>query len=278
MIFLLMRFFLLLLFCFYPVSFVLANTTDGSFEELAVIDTAGSTDGKLCTYDGTGDKIVCATSSGGGTLDALGDVILTSPVDNSLLRYNSTSSVWEDVELQTGLGATTIVSGWPDAIRCYSPSIGEGIYFLAFASATNVDGLYYYRMPYAASDRSVRFNSDKTYHSYQSLAVDSSCDNKSISQLYASGRAYNLMGGGSVDDLGNHTATQNIVMGSQYLSGDGGDEGLTVNSDGDVAISGDVAVNGSLKMNTSSPACDSESAVGMLRFNATNGRIEICRE
>ena len=40
----------------------------------------------------------------------------------------------------------------------------------------------------------------------------------------------------SSDNLGNHTATQNIVLGSNWLSGDGGDEGVLVDSSGNVGV------------------------------------------
>ena len=42
------------------------------------------------------------------------------------------------------------------------------------------------------------------------------------------------VGGG--DNLGNHTATQNIQLNGNYLSGDGGNEGIYVNNDGNVGI------------------------------------------
>ncbi len=45
-----------------------------------------------------------------------------------------------------------------------------------------------------------------------------------------------LADGDDVDDLGNHTATQNIQLGSHWLSGDGGAEGLFVSAGGNVGI------------------------------------------
>ncbi len=44
-------------------------------------------------------------------------------------------------------------------------------------------------------------------------------------------------GGGGADNLGDHVATQNIVLGNHYLSGDGGDEGISVSNSGVVSIS-----------------------------------------
>jgi len=43
-------------------------------------------------------------------------------------------------------------------------------------------------------------------------------------------------GGSTGDDLGNHTATQNIQLNGHYLSGDGGDEGVYITNNGNVGI------------------------------------------
>ena len=43
-------------------------------------------------------------------------------------------------------------------------------------------------------------------------------------------------GAGSGDNLGNHTATANIQLGANWLSGDGGNEGIRVDSSGRVGI------------------------------------------
>jgi len=43
-------------------------------------------------------------------------------------------------------------------------------------------------------------------------------------------------GGGGADNLGDHTATQNIRLGNFWLSGDGGNEGLRVTSAGSIGI------------------------------------------
>ncbi|MBN2355768.1 hypothetical protein JXO59_06620 [candidate division KSB1 bacterium] len=45
-----------------------------------------------------------------------------------------------------------------------------------------------------------------------------------------------IAAGSTADNLGNHTATQNIKLNGHYLSGDGGNEGIYVNSSGNVGI------------------------------------------
>jgi len=44
------------------------------------------------------------------------------------------------------------------------------------------------------------------------------------------------LAGGGGDDLGDHTATENIKLNGEWLSNDGGDEGVFVATDGDVGI------------------------------------------
>ncbi len=45
-----------------------------------------------------------------------------------------------------------------------------------------------------------------------------------------------VRGSGVADNLGNHIATRNVQLSTFYLSGDGGDEGVTVNAAGQVGI------------------------------------------
>jgi len=46
------------------------------------------------------------------------------------------------------------------------------------------------------------------------------------------------------DDLGDHTATGNILLGANWLSNDGGSEGVSVAANGDVTLSGHLALTG----------------------------------
>ncbi len=56
--------------------------------------------------------------------------------------------------------------------------------------------------------------------------------------------------GAGADNLGNHTATQNIRLGAYWLSGDGGNEGISVDSSGNVTIKGDIKTDWRLNANT----------------------------
>ncbi|MEM6345386.1 MAG: tail fiber domain-containing protein, partial [Bacteroidota bacterium] len=64
-----------------------------------------------------------------------------------------------------------------------------------------------------------------------------------------------LTNGGAValssfqDNLGNHQATQNLQLGSFYLSGDGGNEGISISSDGNVLIGTNTTLRAKLHIN-----------------------------
>jgi hypothetical protein len=49
---------------------------------------------------------------------------------------------------------------------------------------------------------------------------------------YFNGIAWTVVG----DDLGNHTATQNIQLGSNYISNDGDNEGISINTSGELSV------------------------------------------
>lgn len=56
----------------------------------------------------------------------------------------------------------------------------------------------------------------------------------------------------SEDNLGDHKATQNIELNNQYLSNDGGSEGITIDNIGDVSLSGNASIpSGALAIGTS---------------------------
>lgn len=143
-------------------------------------------------------------------------------------------------------GGSTMVEGWPDAIICNQiggNSTYQGVrpMFMDSAPWTPDGGFYYKSISYNISglNHFIRFNSDGSFNHYSGDGAND-CDGKSISQLYADGQAFNFVGGvsggGSADNLGNHTATQNLDLASYKLVGDGGTEGITIDADGNVGI------------------------------------------
>ncbi len=67
-----------------------------------------------------------------------------------------------------------------------------------------------------------------------SYMINSAGTNGQVWMSSGSGRGF--WGTVAGDNLGNHTATQNIKLGSYWLSGDGGNEGVFVNASGNVGI------------------------------------------
>lgn len=86
---------------------------------------------------------------------------------------------------------------------------------------------------------------------------------------------------GSGDNLGNHIATANIQLGSNWLSGDGGNEGITVDASGKVGIGVvpsfdlDIAVadkSGFLQLANTSSTADRYPTISVTNYSgATNG-------
>ncbi|MEM6698254.1 MAG: hypothetical protein AAF599_07645, partial [Bacteroidota bacterium] len=78
----------------------------------------------------------------------------------------------------------------------------------------------------------------------QSLSFNTSNNNLSIED----GNVVDLSS--IADDLGDHSATQNIQLNGNYLSNDGNNEGLIVENDGDVTTSHNLDVTGGITMDT----------------------------
>ncbi len=90
----------------------------------------------------------------------------------------------------------------------------------------------------------------------------------------------------SADNMGNGEAQENIHLNGNYLSGDGDNEGITVDSDGDVFASRNIAAVGSIsgssvvllngiKIGTEETACSSANE-GTLRYSTVEKKMEFC--
>ncbi len=106
------------------------------------------------------------------------------------------------------LPGNSMVDGWPDVIQCNDNSLGSASLYL---DGLGTDGSMYYRRlgadySNASSIYGVYFNSAGAYAGHENMAgFDCVTGTKSISALYAEGKAFNLNGGGGG---GGGTATQ----------------------------------------------------------------------
>lgn len=152
-----------------------------------------------------------ASGTGASALATFSDVTLASPATGQILTYNGSSWVNSAPAATTSIsGTTTMVTGWPDALRCNftTPIAGSRIIPLAYAPWTN--GLYTYRTHNGFSEYlGLVFNADGSFYANDyyiptsGLQPSSSdCSNKSISQLYAEGKAFNFIGNSGTGGLG----------------------------------------------------------------------------
>ncbi len=77
---------------------------------------------------------------------------------------------------------------------------------------------------------------------FESLATDTAFQNQKVLITDATGNVSQIPANLIGDNLGNHTASQNIKMNDQWLSNDGDAEGIKVSNHGDVFISGNLGV------------------------------------
>ncbi|MBW9067143.1 tail fiber domain-containing protein [Agrobacterium pusense] len=149
----------------------------------------------------SGNGLISGT--GVTALSAMSDVALSSPVTGQVLTYNG--SEWVNrtpAASNTVSGTSTVITGWPDALRCNitTPNSGPRIIPLSYAPWT--DGKYFYRTHHGFDEYiGLVFNADGSFYAndyntknsgLQPSASD--CSNKSISQLYAEGKAFNYIG------------------------------------------------------------------------------------
>lgn len=85
----------------------------------------------------------------------------------------------------------------------------------------------------------------------------------------------NWVAAGGSDNLGNHIATQNIQLGSYWLSGDGGNEGIQVNATGGVSTSGALTTGSTLGVGTNATVGGTLGVTGATNLSTlqTSGSI-----
>jgi hypothetical protein len=156
------------------------------------------------------------TSGGGASrLASLTDVTTSGAVSGSVLAFNAATSSWTALPIQQVMSTTTMISGWPDAIRCNANPNTHAITFLLVYNYYS--GTVYYRYAQAAgvaTEYGIAFNAtDGSYQSANSNlpGYDVNCANRSIAQLYAEGKAFNF--------IGSANASGGTALGDRITSG-----------------------------------------------------------
>jgi hypothetical protein len=154
-------------------------------------------------------------------------------------------------------GVSTMVQGWPDAIRCGINTAPGGGVFLLHGAVTNGDAHYVQVFP-NEEYRYVTFNGDGTYKSkagYDGSSIG--CLGQSISQLYGAGRAFNLVTS-KIADATPPTNTPPTCNSFSFTLNSGSSN--TLNFASYVSDAQDPATNLKIKLNTL-PTCGSITSV-----------------
>lgn len=240
----------------------------------------------------SGNGLISGTTGvGASKLASLTDVSLSNVTGMDILRFNGVS--WTNVNVQNAISTTTMVTGWPDAIRCTASGGQTRVLYLAASPAGN--GLYYYVDPvYDAADILIAYTSAGTFHS-QGAAFDSSssCYNRSISTLYAEGKAFNFIGGSGTgtalgDRITSGTASGVVAMaggtisfttgstsGTAYLDTLGRFIGAGVSTTGAISATSIYAGNSLQLASPSSVTACNSSSIGAIRY--AGGDFSFCR-
>lgn len=105
-------------------------------------------------------------------------------------NYNFNGNVDFTNATIVGNGSSSMVTDWPDAIKCNS---GSGHRILNYVYESDSSGLHGYRQANSIEVKIV-FNPDGSYNSHDEM-TGYDCLGKSIQQLYDNGQAFNLVGG-----------------------------------------------------------------------------------
>ncbi|TKW60342.1 MAG: hypothetical protein DI628_08900 [Blastochloris viridis] len=203
----------------YPSTVLVYMNGSTDYAELYAFSTATTLGGStIATYfTGTlvasGNGLISGSGAGVSAMSSLTDVTLTSPAANSILVYDG--SKWVNKFVQDTVSTSTMVSGWPDALICTdtggspAPTGRKTVLTQGFAEST---GRMSYQWSTDTAVVQVTFNTDGSYYStYQGSSTDTfDCQNKSISTLYAEGKAFNFIGG---------TGNGSTALGDRLTSG-----------------------------------------------------------
>ncbi|QLF72049.1 hypothetical protein FE840_020645 (plasmid) [Peteryoungia desertarenae] len=245
-------------------------------------------------FQGALINAVGGSGSGGGASDlgGLSDVALASPATGQVLTYNGTSWVNATPSATTVIsGTTSMVPGWPDALFCTTASgsgagqsyiyhyIGEGIFRI-------IESTQHFQIGFASSSSTGSFSSTQPTY-----LGSTNCDGKSISQLYAEGRAFNFIGnsgagGGALGDRltsGTLAVTANSATAIVSLSTNGTTWGYLGSAQSYLPNVAAAQVSSTaisttavqIASSTTITACTSTNA-GTLRYNSSNTALELC--
>ena len=202
----------------------------------------------------TGGKLGVGTTSPTDKIHIVGDARVTGAIKDS----NNEPGTLGQLLSTTGTGTDWIdVSGYDalDSVDVHRDSI------ISFAARilTNEDSVASYATRILTNEDSVA-----------SYATRILTNEDSVSSYAV--RLDSLENGGGADNLGDHTATQNIQLGNYYLSGDGDNEGVFVSSTGLVGI-GTNSPSQLLQISGSTPQLKLVGSLGYgtnIRFSNTN--------
>lgn len=215
------------------------------------------------TTTGTVTSITAGTGLTGGTITSSGTIGLGT----ELTGLNATSTT--GFIQRTGAGAYSTTTG----------SVGAANNTLVTRDGSGVSSFYGVGVQ-GATAGTVTLQAPSSFTNYTlTLPADDGAASQ-VLQTNGSGVLSWVNQPSGADDLGNHTASQNILLGSHWLSSDGDNEGIKIDNAGNVGIGASTPaskldVAGSIKIGDEGASCTASNK-GAIRFNNTIEVIETC--
>ena len=170
----------------------------------ATLEVAGSI--RITNLSGTGDRMVITNSTGD-----LSSATIPVNTDNQTLSLSSN-------QLTISGGNTVNLNSLQDGDN-QTLTYGNGSLSITGGNSVNISGVN-------TDNQTLNFNS-----STNTLSISGSSSSVDLSSLAAG------------DNLGNHSANVNLKLNGNYISNDGGNEGIKVDNEGNITVSDKLGFN-----------------------------------
>jgi hypothetical protein len=190
-------------------------------------------DGEILKWVAATDRWVCGTAA---DLGAVTSVVAGTGLDVNTVAGAATVSVEAELGALNGLSTTGYVQRTGAAT--YSTTTGNTLASnntVVTRDGSGVSGFYGVGVT-GSTAGTVILQAPTSFTNYTlTLPSDDGAANQVLKTDGAGALSWVTQSSGA-DNLGNHTATQNITLGSNYLSGDGQNEGIRIDASGNVGI------------------------------------------
>lgn len=253
------------------------------------ISTVAPANGQVLAWNGTSGKWEGKTFSASSNATQIQgyNVSAVAPANNQVLTWNGTQ--WMPMNIAGSGGGGTVTAVTPGLGLVGSTITTSGSLAVDVGTTANKILQLNGAAQIPAVDGSLLTNVNAAQLATRAVSPAAPSANQVLGWNGTMWMPMTIAGtGGGTDNLGNHMATQNLVLASYWLSGDGGNEGLMVDANGRVGIGTNIPAAGAaldvfgVGSGASSFLVPRDSTVnrpsgidGMIRYNTSLAKFEV---